>query len=150
MKRSISIILTIAMLIGMLSVFASAALPFTDVKEKAYYYDAVAWAVENGVTAGVTPTTFQPNANCTRGQVVSFLWRAAGSPEPTKTTHPFTDVKEKAFYYKAMLWAVETGVTSGLTPTTFGPNEVCTRGQVVSFLHRASGSPAPTKTRQRV
>ncbi len=146
MKRSISIILTIVMLIGMLSVLTSAALPFTDVKEKAYYYAAVEWAVDKGVTAGITPTSFAPNQNCTRGQVVTFLWRAVGSPEPTKTTHPFTDVKEKAFYYKAMLWAVEKGVTSGLSATTFGPNESCTRGQVVSFLHRVAGKVAPTTT----
>ena len=146
MKKIISFILVIVMCIGVIPAHVMASLPFTDVKETAYYYDAVAWAVENGVTAGITPTSFAPNQDCTRAQVVSFLWRAAGSPAPTKTTHPFTDVKETAFYYKAMLWAVEKGVTAGLTPTTFGPNEVCTRAQVVSFLHRAAGSPAPTKT----
>ena len=147
MKRVISVILTLAVLIGMFSVFASAALPFTDVKEGKYYYNAVDWAVKNNVTAGITPTTFAPNQNCTRAQVVTFLWRAVGSPEPTKTTHPFTDVNAKAFYYKAMLWAVEKGVTSGLSATTFGPNESCTRGQVVSFLHRVAGKTAPTTTK---
>ena len=113
--------------------------PFTDIKTTAYYYKAVLWAVENGITAGTTATTFSPKKTCTRGQVVTFLWRAAGSPEPTQTTHPFTDVSESAYYYKAMLWAVEQGVTNGLTPTTFGPGKDCNRGQVVTFLFRVFG-----------
>ena len=120
--------------------------PFTDVKEKAFYYDAVAWAVKNNVTNGMTDTTFAPNSACNRGQVVTFLWRAAGSPEPTTTTCNFTDVKSGAFYYKAMLWAVENGITKGMTDTTFAPNAICNRGQVVTFLHRALNSPAPSAT----
>lgn len=115
--------------------------PFTDVKQGKFYYDSVLWAVENGITAGITPTTFEPNSTCTRAQVVSFLWRAAGSPEPKTTTNPFTDVKEKAYYYKAVLWAVENGITAGVTPTTFAPNDNCTRGQIVAFLWRSQGSP---------
>ena len=120
---------------------------FTDVKQGAFYEEAVSWAVANGVTAGTSDTTFSPSSDCTRGQVVTFLWRAAGSPEPTKTTHPFTDVKESAFYYKAMLWAVENGVTNGMSDTTFAPGATCTRGQVVTFLWRAKGKPAPVKTK---
>ena len=119
---------------------------FVDVKEGAFYKEAVDWAVAMGVTAGTDDTHFSPNADCTRGQVVTFLWRAAGSPEPTKTSHPFTDVKESAFYYKAMLWAVENGITNGTSATTFAPGATCTRGQVVAFLWRAKGQPKATVT----
>ena len=116
--------------------------PFEDVTKDVFCYDAVKWAVEKGITTGATATTFNPNGNCQRAQVVTFLWRAAGSPEPTSTTNPFTDVKETDFYYKAVLWAVEKGVTNGLTATTFGPFALCNRAQVVTFLWRAMGSPA--------
>ncbi len=118
--------------------------PFTDVPEGIFYIDPVLWAVEKGITTGATATTFNPNGNCQRAQVVTFLWRAAGSPEPTKNENPFTDVKESDFYYKAVLWAVEKGITNGLTATTFGPFELCNRAQVVTFLWRAMGSPAST------
>ena len=111
--------------------------PFTDVKKGAFYFDAMLWAVSEGVTTGLTATTFGPNAPCTRGQVVTFLWRAAGEPQPKNTKIPFTDVKKKDFYSTAVLWAVETGVTNGLSATRFGPKQVCTRGQVVAFLQRA-------------
>ena len=119
--------------------------PFTDVAEGAYYYDAVLWAVghEPQITKGTSPTTFSPDAICSRGQVVTFLWRAAGAPEPTMALNPFSDVKEGAFYYKAVLWAVQTGITKGVDATHFGPDRDCTRGQVVAFLHRAQGTPAP-------
>ena len=113
------------------------SITFVDVVKGAYYEQAVAWAVANGVTAGTSPTTFSPNNYCTRGQVVTFLWRAAGSPAPANTAHPFTDVREDAFYYKAMLWAVENGVTNGMSATTFAPNRTCTRAQVVTFLYRS-------------
>ncbi|MBR6290252.1 MAG: S-layer homology domain-containing protein [Clostridia bacterium] len=113
--------------------------PFTDVKEKAFYYKAVLWAVEKGITNGVDATHFGPDQGCTRGQVVAFLWRAEGQPEPASTENPFTDVKEKAFYYKAVLWAVEKNITNGTTPTTFGPGATCTRGQIVTFLFRDRG-----------
>ena len=109
---------------------------FTDVKDGAYYAKAVAWAVEQGVTNGMTPTTFAPDATCTRGQIVTFLWRAAGCPEAAKPAG-FTDVKAEAFYAKAVAWAVEKGVTNGMTPTTFAPNDTCTRAQVVTFLYRS-------------
>ena len=119
--------------------------PFTDVAEGAYYYDAVLWAVEHDpqITKGTDATHFSPDATCTRGQVVTFLWRAAGAPEPTMALNPFSDVKEGAFYYKAVLWAVQTGITKGVDATHFGPDRDCTRGQVVAFLHRAQGTPAP-------
>ena len=115
---------------------------FTDVPTSAYYYDAVLWAVENGVTEGTSATTFSPDMSCTRAQMVTFLWRAAGSPEPVTTTNPFTDVNSGVYYYDAVLWAVEQGITSGTSATTFAPDATCTRAQTVTFLYRAAGSPA--------
>ena len=118
--------------------------PFQDVPSDAYYFEAVNWAVANNVTNGTSETTFSPNVGCTRVQVVTFLWRAAGQPEPTERTNPFTDVKEGTYYYKAVLWAVEKGITNGTSETTFDPDETCTRGQIVTFLWRREGMPAPT------
>ena len=115
--------------------------PFTDVSGSAYYYDAVLWAVANGVTNGTTATTFSPNVTVTRAQMVTFLWRAHGAPRATGS-NPFTDVSADAYYYDAVLWAVESGVTNGTTATTFGPNAPVTRAQAVTFQWRASGSPA--------
>ena len=120
---------------------------FKDVPSNAFYYDPVLWAVENGVTTGTSATTFSPDEVCTRGQVVTFLWRAAGQPEPKNTTNPFTDVKEGDFFYKAVLWAVENKVTTGTGDgTTFAPYENCNRGQIVTFLSRAKGGKATTST----
>ncbi len=116
-------------------------LPFTDVHTGDYYYDAVAWAVENGVTSGTSATTFSPNNACTRAQIVTFLWRAAGSPEPEATVNPFTDVSTSAYYYDAVLWAVDRGITNGTSATTFSPDATVTRGQTVTFLWRYAGSP---------
>ena len=116
---------------------------FTDVPEGAFYADAVAWAVANGITNGTSSTTFSPGKTCTRAQVVAFLWRAKGSPEPRSTENPFTDVKADAYYYKAVLWAVENNITNGTSETTFGPGKGCTRAQVVTFLWRAEGEPEP-------
>ena len=114
---------------------------FADVPANAYYKKAVDWAVENGITSGTSETTFAPDATCTRAQTVTFLWRAAGSPEPTKQDNPFTDVKADAYYYKAVLWAVEKGITSGVTATTFAPDATVSRAQVVSFQYRLAGAP---------
>ena len=116
--------------------------PFVDVSESAYYYDAVLWAVENGITGGTTDTTFSPNASCTRAQAVTFLWRAAGSPAPKSSAMPFGDVAADAYYHDAVLWAMEQGITQGTTATAFSPNAVCTRGQIVTFLWRAEASEA--------
>ena len=113
---------------------------FVDVSTSAYYYDAVAWAVENGVTSGTSATTFSPDAACTRAQAVTFLWRAAGSPAPKSSVNPFTDVPASAYYYNAVLWAVEQGITVGTSATTFSPDAACTRGQIVTFLFRAVGT----------
>ena len=111
--------------------------------KKNWAHDPIDWAVVNKITAGTSSTTFSPNDTCTRGQIVTFLWRAAGSPEPKTTNNPFIDVKPGKYYYKPVLWAVEQGITSGTTETTFGPNDGCTRGQVVTFLWRYAGSPKP-------
>jgi hypothetical protein len=117
----------------------SAAQPFADVAEDAYYAKAVQWAVENGITGGTSATTFGPEEQCTRSQMVTFLYRLANTPE-TEGNQPFADVAEDAYYAKAVQWAVENGITSGTSATTFGPDEGCTRGQMVTFLHRALGA----------
>ena len=119
---------------------------FKDVKYKSYFSDPVLWAVENGITKGTTEKTFSPSDVCTRGQIVTFLWRAAGSPEPKNKKCPFTDVKPSDYYYDAVLWAEENGITEGTSKTTFSPSDPCTRGQIVTFLWRASGSPEPKNT----
>lgn len=118
------------------------ALSFTDVSVKEYYFDAIAWAVKNAITEGVNDTIFAPGASCTRAQMVTFLWRANGSPEPTVTELPFTDVAVDAYYAKAVLWAVENGITTGTSDTTFDPDGVVTRAEAVTFLWRAAGNPA--------
>ena len=114
----------------------SGAMPFTDVKAGSYYETAVLWAVENGITRGTTATTFSPEQNCSRAQIVTFLWRSEKSPA-AGTVNPFTDVKASAYYADAVLWAVKEDVTKGTTATTFSPNDNCTRAQIVTFLYRA-------------
>ncbi len=115
---------------------------FTDVTKDAYYYDAVEWAAAKGVTKGTSDTTFSPDQTCTRGQTVTFLWRAAGSPAPTSQENPFTDVTSSDYFYDAVLWAVEQGITKGTSETTFSPSQTVTRAQVVTFQYRLAGSPA--------
>ena len=112
---------------------------FTDVHAEDYYYDAVLWAAQKGITGGMSDTLFAPNAACTRAQIVTFLWRAAGSPEPSALSS-FADVPADAYYAKAVAWAVENGITNGTTDTTFGPDEICTRAHGVTFLSRAAGT----------
>ena len=114
---------------------------FVDVKAGDYFYDAVKWAAEKGITSGTDATHFGPNAACTRAQIVTFLWRTAGSPEP-KSTGSFADVPTDSYYAKAVAWAVENGITGGTGDGKFSPNATCTREQAVAFLYRASGSPA--------
>ena len=115
--------------------------PFTDVKPGDFYYDPVMWAVETGITAGTSETTFSPFAPCSRAQVVTFLWRSAGSPEPQTSESPFEDVTGQDFYFKAVLWAVEQGITNGIDANHFDPFAVCNRAQVVTFLWRSAGQP---------
>ena len=119
----------------------SSGMDFTDVPASAYYYDAVKWAVENGITSGTSATTFSPDAGCTRGQVVTFLWQAFGRPQPKSSQNPFTDISPDDYYYEAVLWAYEQGITSGATATTFAPNATCTRAQIVTFLWQAEDRP---------
>ena len=115
---------------------------FVDVATSSYYEDAVDWAVGNGITQGTDDTHFSPDGICTRAQAVTFLWRAAGSPAPRSRTVPFTDVPAGSYYYDAVLWAVENGITEGTSDTTFSPNMTCTRAQIVAFLWRSEKSPA--------
>ena len=115
---------------------------FVDVPASSYYEDAVDWAVENGITQGTDDTHFSPDGICTRAQAVTFLWRAAGSPEPETRAMPFTDVPAGSYYYDAVLWAVENGITKGTSDTTFSPNMTCSRAQIVAFLWRSEKSPA--------
>lgn len=117
---------------------------FHDVSRLDYFYDAVKWAAENGIASGTGRYTFSPNAVCTRAQTVTFLWRAAGSPLPRYRVCPFTDVKPSDYYYNAVLWAVEQGITTGLNATTFGPDVTVTRGQVATFLYRAASAAKPS------
>ena len=120
--------------------------PFVDVKKTDYFYDAVLWAYYHSpqVTNGLDKTHFGPYATCTRGQIVTFLWRALGEPAPTITENPFVDVKESDYYYKAVLWAYEKGVTTGTDATHFAPGDFCKREHAVAFLYRAAGKPAYT------
>ena len=116
--------------------------PFSDVSTSAYYYEAVKWAQEKGITGGIGNGLFGPNQPCTRAQVVTFLWRAAGSPAPMLNKNPFTDVHTSDYYYDAVLWAVQNGITNGTSAKTFSPDATVTRAQVVTFLWRANGQPA--------
>ena len=117
------------------------AMSFTDVKYSDYYYEPVRWAVDEGITSGTSITTFSPYDSCLRSQVVTFLWRAAGKPKAESARNPFVDVKPTDYYYNAVLWAVEKGITSGADANHFEPNGICNRSQVVTFLYRAFGKP---------
>jgi len=118
--------------------------PFADVKESDFFHEAVLWAFENGITTGTAADSFSPGAPCTRAHAVTFLWRSLGCPEPAISECPFTDVEESDYFYKAVLWAFENGVTKGMTETSFGPDLACTRAHIVTFLWRAVRFPAPT------
>ena len=115
----------------------TAVLPFNDVDSSGYYVDGIKWAYGNKVTSGTSDTTFGPADSCTRGQVATFLWRAAGSPEPSSAYNPFADVKSNDYYYKPILWAVENGITSGTSENTFAPNATCSSAHIITFLYRA-------------
>ena len=123
---------------------AAAQGKFVDVPADEYFAEPVQWAAKHGVTVGTSDYTFSPGSPCTRGQIVTFLWRAANCPEPKRTDHPVRDVRESDYFCKAVLWAMEQGITVGTSPVTFSPNDPCTRAQVVTLLHRAAGTPAVT------
>lgn len=116
---------------------------FVDIPKASHWaHVPIDWALARHITSGTSETTFSPEKGCTRSQAVMFLWRASGSPEPTSLECPFADVSDTAYYYKAVLWAVENQITSGTTDTTFSPRKACTRAQIVTFLWRAKGSPS--------
>lgn len=119
---------------------AGAENPFTDVSKDAYYYDAVLWAVAQGITNGTSATTFSPDATVTRGQTAAFLWRVAKQPQVDQTANPFVDVTQNAYYYNAVLWAVAKEITNGTSSTTFSPDQGCTRAQIVTFLWRTNSN----------
>ena len=128
-------------LAAIIGALGNGSLPFNDVTVRDYFYDAVKWAVDRGITSGTSRYTFNPDAPCTRAQVVTFLWRAAGCPQPTSKSNPFTDVRADDYFYDAVLWAVEHGITNGTSAKTFSPDATVTRAQVVTFLWRANGQP---------
>lgn len=119
------------------------SLLFNDIKENAHYKDAVIWAVKKGITSGTTAKTFSPDMTCTRAQVVTFLWRTMGSPEPRIINNPFEDIKKEDYFYKAVLWAIEKGITSGTSKSTFSPTNTCTDAEVITFIWRAKNQPNP-------
>ncbi len=147
MKRMMSLILTLMMVCSCMvtSVFATPE-SFRDVASNAYYHEAVLWAVQQGITEGLGENRFGPNNPCTRGQIMTMLWRAAGSPAHKATESAFTDVSEGDYFYDAVMWAVENGVTAGIGGDKFGPSAPCTRAQVMTFLWKVGGSPAPNGT----
>ena len=143
MRKSLSLLLAIVLILG--AVFSPVqAKTFSDVPADAYYSNAVNWALESGITSGTSAATFSPNDTCTRGQVVTFLWRSQGKPEPTTAKNVFRDVKPADFFYKPVLWAVENGITAGTSAHTFSPDETCLKAQVVTFLWRTEGQPQPS------
>lgn len=131
-------------LTGTVAIKIGQTMNFIDVKTTDYFYDSVKWAVNKGVTTGTSSTTFSPYNPCKRAEIVTFLWRAAGSPEPTITRNPFKDVNAvtHSSYYKAILWASQKGIAAGTSTTTFSPDQVCTRAQIVTFLYRYAGQPS--------
>ncbi len=144
-KRMLSLLCTLAMTCSLLTTTALAIEnPFSDISSDSYLAQSVLWAYDNGVTAGTSDTEFSPDATCTRGQVVTFLWRAQGEPTPESNKNPFTDVTSDFYYYDAVLWAVEQGITSGTSDTEFSPDATCTTAQVLTFLYRANGEPNKT------
>lgn len=131
-------------LTGTVAIKIGQTMNFIDVKTTDYFYNSVKWAVGKNITNGTSSTTFSPYKSCTRAEIVTFLWRAAGSPEPTTTRNPFRDVNAvtHSSYYKAILWASQKGITSGTSATAFSPDQVCTRAQIVTFLYRYAGQPS--------
>ena len=150
MKKIISGVLAVIMAVTMIvscvpfTMAASTANPFFDVKESDYFYDAVMWAYEERITTGTTATKFAPQSTCTRGQVVTFLWRAMGEPEAKNTVNPFEDVKVSDYYYKAVLWAIEQGITTGTSAKRFSPDVTCTNAHILTFIWRTMGEVGKT------
>ena len=141
MKKFLCVLLSLALILSLIpmAVFATEKPTFVDVANEQYYYDAVMWAAENGITGGTSAKNFSPDSICTRAQVVTFLHRMIASPEPAAIDMPFVDVAENAFYYKPVKWAVGSKITGGTSANTFSPGDNCTRAQVVTFLNKVYG-----------
>lgn len=145
LKNVLALLLALSIMFSLLpAVFADSAKGFSDVKENAYYYEAVKWACDKGITTGTAANLFSPLKPCLRCEAITFLWRAFGSPEPGEVKLTFQDVKKDDYFYKAVLWAVEQKITFGSETTKFHPYSKCSRGTAVTFLWRAAGSPTPT------
>ena len=140
-KRILCFVLTLLLTAGLFSGMAFAAGGFSDVPDGTWFTEAVQWAVDKKITTGTSETTFSPDATCTRAEMVTFLWRASGSPAPKNTKNPFTDVSASAYYYTPVLWAVGEGITNGTTATTFSPDKTVTRAEAVTFLWRDDHNP---------
>lgn len=144
MKKRIAVVLSLILVVSCLGIPVSATIrQFDDVKTDDYFYYPVQWAAANGVTEGIGANLFGPSKPCTRAQVVMFLWRAADSPAPSNVSNPFIDVSAEDYFYTAVLWAVENGITSGVNEKEFGPNQTCTRAQIVTFLWQFKDAPVP-------
>lgn len=141
MKRIGSVLMSLLLVCGCFTAAFATPACFGDVTQDAYYREAVEWAVQGGITAGVDESHFGPNQPCTRAQAMTFLWRAVNSPEPVNAASQFSDVKQTDYFAKAVAWAVEYGITAGVGGGKFGTGETCTRGQIVTFLWRLAGSP---------
>ena len=146
LKTVLAAALALVMLLSVIPMMAGAAYktPFEDVKSTDYFYEPVIWAYGEGITTGTTATKFAPQATCTRGQVVTFLWRTMGEPEPATKTNPFGDVKASDYYYKAILWAVEKGITTGTSAKRFSPDVTCTNAHILTFIWRTLGEEGKT------
>ena len=142
-KRILALALALCMALSLVPMTQAESV-FTDVPESAFFYEPVMWAVENGITTGTSNDTFSPADLCVRAHIVTFLWKANGSPKAEKVVNPFMDVKEGNYWYDAAMWALENGITNGVAEYQFGSNAPCTRAQLVSFLYAAAGKPAYT------
>ena len=143
-KSCLSLLMALCILMSLCPMVFAADNPFTDVSSADWYSESVLWAKEYGITNGKGEAVFAPNEGCTRAQVVTFLWAANGRPLPLRKCNPFTDVSLDAWYATAVLWAVEKGITAGISETAFGPDLTCTRAQIVTFLYAAVGKPKVT------
>ncbi len=148
-KQILALLLACMMIVSIVPMTVFADNTFTDVDEGKWYYDAVMWAVENGITTGTSETTFSPNQTCTRAQAMTFIWRAKFCPEPESQDNPFEDVSPERYYTTPILWAVEQNITNGTDAVHFSPNKACTRAQIVTFLWRTAGSPEIENTENR-
>lgn len=141
MKRFASFVLALCICNSLTAMASATSIYFADIEDSAYYIDAVEWAVENNITNGTSTNLFSPDATCTRGQVVTFLWRANGHPVPTVQENPFIDVESEKYYYTPVMWAYSQQIVSGTSDNTFSPEEICTKEQIITMIWRSLGKP---------